>query len=228
MNAKKSNESDQIPPSKRNLEALLNAVIEDAAFDGWNDETLKSAAKKLQLSQGEIILAAPEGITTLLKAWADRADLHTANILKSTDLSKLKIRERIALGVRTRIEFLKDNKESARRASHAIAAPWRASLGPKLVWNAADTIWAALNDKSTDANWYSKRMVLSGVIATTLSNWLALEEDENNNAWDYLDDRIENVMQFEKAKAKVKQVTDKFPNPLELLNHLPKTGPLGK
>jgi len=32
-------------------------------------------------------------------------------------------------------------------------------------------------------------------------------------------------MQFEKTKAQVKQVTDKLPDPLNILNYLPQTGP---
>ncbi|WP_018997530.1 COQ9 family protein [Hirschia maritima] len=224
MNAEKSNESTQIPPSKRNLKKLLDTVIEDGAFDGWNDETLKTAAKNLNLSEGDLILAAPDGISTLLEEWANLADEHVAKTLQNTDLSNLKIRERITLGVRARIEFLSKQKESARRASHAIAAPWRVTLGPKLIWNAADTIWTALGDKSTDANWYSKRTVLSGVIGTTLSHWLASDEDIEST-WDFLDKRIENVMQFEKTKAQVKQITDKLPDPLDILNYIPKAGP---
>lgn len=227
MNAEKSNESAKIPPSKKNLEKLLDAVIEDATFDGWSDETLETSAQRLGISKGEIILAAPEGVTSLLKLWAEQADAYTATTLQSQDLSNLKIRERIALGVRTRIEFFSNHKESARRASHAIAAPWRASLGPKLIWDAADTIWSALGDKSTDQNWYSKRMVLSGVIGTTLSTWLA-SDDEEDATWQYLDDRIENVMQFEKTKAQFKKFSDKLPNPIEILNCIPKSGPLSR
>ena len=224
MNAEKSNESTQIPPSRRNLKKLLDAVIEDGAFDGWNDETLKTAAKNLNLCEGDLILAAPDGISTLLEEWANLADEHVARTLQNTDLSNLKIRERITLGVRARIEFLSKHKESARRASHAIAAPWRVTLGPKLIWNASDTIWTALGDKSTDANWYSKRTVLSGVIGTTLTHWLTSDEDIENT-WEFLNDRIENVMLFEKAKAQVKQVTDKLPDPLDILNLIPKSGP---
>ncbi len=227
MNAKKSRESAQIPHSRKILKQLLDGVIEDSVFDGWNDSTLKETAKRLDISEGDRILAAPDGISTLLEYWAEKADNHTTQVLVTEDLSDLKIRERIALGVRTRIAYFSDNKEAARRAAHAVAAPWRATLGPKLIWNAADTIWSALGDKSTDANWYSKRAVLSGVLGSTFSTWLASEEDEDEASWAYLDDRIENVMQFEKAKAQVKGFTDKMPDPLDLLKCVPKSGPMG-
>ncbi|MFC7292520.1 COQ9 family protein [Hirschia litorea] len=228
MNAQKSTESTDIPPSRKILAQLLDGILEDSVFEGWNDETLRNTAKRLNISKGQVLLAAPEGISSLLEAWADNADDHARDILKNTDLTQLKIRQRIALGVRARISYLSDNKEAARRASHALAAPWRAGLGPKIIWNAADTIWSALGDKSTDANWYSKRLVLSGVLTSTISHWLASDDENDDSTWEYLDDRIENVMQFEKAKAQVKNFTDKLPDPLDLLKFVPKSGPLGK
>ncbi len=228
MNAEKSTESTDIPHSRKILSKLLDGVIEDSVFDGWNEETLRNTAKRLDISKGDIQLAAPDGVSSLLLEWGDRADKHTEQILKSADLSDLKIRQRIALGVRTRIEYLFAHKEAARRASYALAAPWRAGLGPKIIWNAADTIWSALGDQSTDASWYSKRLVLSGVITSTISHWLASDADEDESTWDYLNDRIQNVMQFEKAKAQVKTFTDKLPDPLDLLKFIPKSGPLGR
>jgi ubiquinone biosynthesis protein COQ9 len=133
------------------------------------------------------------------------------------------------LGVRTRISFYNGQREEARTAAQTTAAPWRADLGPRLLWEAADTIWTALGDKSTDGNWYSKRMVLSAVIGSTLSTWLAQEDDEDDQiVWDYLDDRIENVMQFEKFKAQANECLAKAPNPLDILKFMPNTLPFRK
>ena len=207
-------------PSQKMREKLLEAVLEDADYDGWNQASLDAAANRIGMSEGEVMMAAPKGITSLLEAWAGQADAHVAKTMATTDMSQMKIREKVAFGVRTRIEFLETHKEAARRAAHAVAAPWRADLGPKLLWSAADTIWAALGDKSTDFNWYTKRTMLSGVIASTLSTWLA--EDDLDTVWAYLDDRIENVMQIEKAKAKMRAFTDKLPDPLDILKFVPK------
>nr|MBA2771282.1 COQ9 family protein [Sphingomonas sp.] len=55
-------------------------------------------------------------------------------------------------------------------------------------------------DRSTDFNHYTKRMTLGAVYGSTLLAWL----DDNSADWsetaDFLDRRIDNVMQFEKWK----------------------------
>ena len=208
------------PPSAIIRAQLLEKTRDFAVEAGWNASALNRAATALNLSAGELRLAAPDGIDTLLLAWADESDDQTRAIMHQADLATMKIREKVTFGVRTRIEALGPHRKSAGRAAHALAAPWRAPLGAKILWNAADTIWAALGDTSTDSNWYTKRMTLSGVLASTLNVWLS-EEDEQL-AWKRLDDRIENVMQFEKLKVDARKFTDKLPDPLDLLKLVPR------
>ncbi len=181
---------------------------------------MNKTAKALEMTAGERRLAAPDGVDSLLLAWADRSDDATRDAIAAADLTSLKIREKIALGVRARIAALSPHKDAARRAAHTLAAPWRVGLGARILWNAADTIWSAIGDTSTDGNWYSKRMVLSGVIASVMNTWLA--EDDETLAWATLDARIDNVMQFEKAKAQARQFTDTLPDPLDLLKLVPR------
>jgi len=221
--------SEKIPTSEELRGKLLDAVLEDVVFDGWTQETLVTAAKRIGLDESDIAFSAPNGVTDLLETWGKRADTHTRNTIKAADLSELKFREKIAYGVRARITFYNGLREEARTAAQAAAAPWRADLGPRLLWEASDTIWSALGDKSTDGNWYSKRMVLSAVLGSTLSTWLAQEEDDDDQkVWDYLDDRIENVMQFEKLKAQAIEYKEKLPNPLDLLKYIPGQNPFNK
>ena len=73
----------------------------------------------------------------------------------------------------------------------------------RLLWRTADHIWRALGDTSTDENFYSKRAILSGVLASTYARWFSDDSPDNAATWAFLDARIENVMQFEKAKAQL-------------------------
>ena len=86
--------------------------------------------------------------------------------------------------------------------------------GPKGLWAAADAIWAALGDKSTDYNWYTKRMTLSAVLASTLAAWMGTDDEAQVD--EFLDRRIENVMQFEKLKAQAKDAFAKMPDPMDI------------
>ena len=60
-------------------------------------------------------------------------------------------------------------------------------------------------DSSDDFNWYTKRATLTGVYSATVLYWLGDESTDSANTWAFLDRRIGDVMQIEKAKAEVKK-----------------------
>ena len=64
-------------------------------------------------------------------------------------------------------------------------------------------IWTYLGDTSADVNWYTKRASLSAVYGACILYWLGDDSPDHQATWDFLDRRIENVMQFEKAKAEI-------------------------
>ncbi|MGE3303199.1 MAG: COQ9 family protein [Hyphomonadaceae bacterium] len=178
---------------------LLDAMLEAAGQQGWNAAALAQAGEAAGLTAGEVELAAPRGAGGLIEAWAARSDAAMAAILGAADLAALKVRERVRLAVRARIETDAAHRDAARRAAaHLALAPAQAA---RMAWRTADAIWRALGDPSTDGNFYSKRAILSGVFAAVFACWLTDETPGFRRTWDFLDARIENVMQFEKLKA---------------------------
>lgn len=180
-------------------ERLLDAMIDVAPASGWNAAAIAEAAKQAGLTPGQVQIAAPRGAIELIEAFADRFDKALAGELAGQDLKAMKVRERVNLAVRTRIELLAPCKEAARRAAARVALERNPILAGQLAWRTADAIWRALDDQSTDGNFYSKRALLSGIYAATLGIWLT--DLQSRRAWDFLAARIENVMQFEKFKA---------------------------
>ncbi len=82
--------------------------------------------------------------------------------------------------------------------------PKYAGMGGQLVWQTADKIWQGLGDESEDINWYTKRATLAAVYSATVLFWLGDDSAECVDSWDFLDRRIENIMQFERFKSGVK------------------------
>ena len=80
-----------------------------------------------------------------------------------------------------------------------------AADGAKAIWGTADRIWTALGDTSQDLNWYTKRATLSGVYGATVLYWLGDASPGNQATWEFLDRRIDGVMQFEKLKASFRE-----------------------
>ena len=73
-------------------------------------------------------------------------------------------------------------------------------------------MWRLAGDTATDFNHYTKRMTLSAVYASTLAVFVNDESDHFADTRAFLDRRIENVMQFEKAKAQAKKRREYMPS----------------
>jgi ubiquinone biosynthesis protein COQ9 len=199
-------------PSDGFRKRLLVAMLASASEKGWTDAAFKSAATRAGLSEGEAILAAPNGVSDLLDALYADAAKAAGGRLADPGIGNLKVRQKVAAGIKAWLASLQPHKDAVRRAS---GSPANVLAGPKGLWAAADAIWVGLGDASTDANWYTKRMTLSAVLGSTVMAWLGTEDEAEIEA--FIDRRIENVMQFEKAKKQARDFAARFPNPLDLL-----------
>ena len=101
-----------------------------------------------------------------------------------------------------------------RLATCAAATPANLLTRPRGLWSAADAIWTVLGDKSTDFTWHTKHTILSDMLGATLVAWMGADDEAAVD--DFLDRRIENVMQFEKFKAQAKDAFAKMPDPMDL------------
>lgn len=189
---------------------LLDAILPEAAFDGWNAATLARAAETAGASAGEIDLYCPDGVLDLIEVWSRTADEEAAALIRNSDATR--IRDRITQAVMIRLDALDGHEEAAERARARLLLPDAGTRGPQLFWATSDMIWRAIGDTSTDANFYSKRAILSGVYAATLSIRLSDHSDDKAKTRAFLDRRIENVMQFEKVKAQARKLSAGLPD----------------
>lgn len=183
---------------------LLDAALNHVAFDGWTDETFRAAVADTGLDAGYARALCPRGAVDLALAYHARGDASMLERLAAEDLSELRFRDRIASAVRFRLEAVTD-KEAVRRGATLFALPAYAADGAKAIWGTCDAIWTALGDTSEDVNWYTKRATLSAVYSSTVLYWLGDESPDHQATWEFLDRRIDNVMQFEKFKADIQK-----------------------
>lgn len=186
-------------------ERVLARALERAPFEGWTRAMLQRAGADAGASRPTLAAAFPKGAADLLAFWSEKADAAMAEKMTAPDFAVRRIRDKVGLAVRARLDALRPYKEAARRAAATLALPIHASLGMRLVWKTADTIWRGLGDKSTDFNFYTKRAILAGVWTTTLARWLADDTPDETKTSDFLAARIDNVMQYEKAKGKLRE-----------------------
>jgi len=196
---------------------ILAKLVELAPFDGWTSASLARAGEEAGVTKNTLNLAFPKGVLDALEYHSQRADVAMLARLEDFDLAHMKIREKITQSVRLRIEEIAQDKEAIRRAAHTLALPMNAATGMRITYATVDAIWRGIGDTSTDFNFYSKRAILAGVYGTTLIHWFDDRSEGDADTWAFLDRRIENVMEFEKVKGRVKKATAGMPSPWSVL-----------
>ena len=204
--------SDSAPHDDAALKkSVLAAALKHAAFDGFTYAMLAQAGHESGADKDALKRLFPDGALSLIEFYSREADAEMERVLAGLGLPARKIRERIKLAVLTRLSILKPDKEAARRAAALLSLPTHAGLGAKLLYATVDAMWRAAGDTSTDFNFYTKRGILAGVYGSVLMRWFNDASEEESATAAFLDARIENVMQFEKFKAKTKEALANFP-----------------
>ncbi len=180
---------------------LLEAAIPLAPALGWNPGLLAKAAEAAGLSPGECDLVTPNGARDLAALYSRRHDASAMATLAPLDPAALKMRERIRVAVEAWLDAADTNNAASKRWAAFLALPANAPLGLRLAWASADALWRWAGDTATDENHYSKRAILGAILITALGIRLGSGREAASR---YLGHRIENVMQFEVFKAKIK------------------------
>ena len=216
--------SEPIPPNEMTLDelrlALAPLIPEGAAFDGWGDAALQSAALTLGVPADRAKLAFPGGAIDMIDAWFAHIDTAMAAALPPERIAGLKIREHIRALVLARMEAAAPYREALRRALAILARPQHVAHGAKLGWRAADAMWRLAGDTATDFNHYSKRATLVALYGATVLAWMQDESAAWQETRDFLDRRIDGVMRFEKLKAQLRPHPDRHFSPMRLLGRL--------
>ncbi|MCI5061269.1 MAG: COQ9 family protein [Alphaproteobacteria bacterium] len=182
---------------------ILRAALADVPFDGWQWSVIETAAQKCGFEADMAEAVFPEKIQSVLthfSAWADREMLQKLEPVKIEDM---RVRDRVHMAVMRRIEVLTPHKEAVRACSGFWFKPMHKMTGGKIVWATADQIWNWAGDTATDYNHYTKRLLLSGVIISTMLAWLADETGDLKATEAFLARRIENVLKLGGRAGKV-------------------------
>ncbi|MGQ3176651.1 MAG: COQ9 family protein [Blastomonas fulva] len=177
-------------------------IADEAVFDGWTPAARDAAASAQGVEPGLAQLAFDQGAMDMIEAWISHIDAQMIEAFPPERIAAMKIRERITALVAFRFEAVAHQREALRRATAILALPSNLGRATKLSWRTADLMWRLAGDTATDYNHYSKRMILSGVYGSTLMAFLDDESADFADTHAFLGRRIDNVMQFEKAKAK--------------------------
>jgi ubiquinone biosynthesis protein COQ9 len=193
-------------------DALAPLIATNAAFDGWGDTARDAAADAAGVDRDIALLAFSSGPADMIDAWFASIDRAMLAALPPETLATMKIRAKIAALVEARLTATAPNREALHRALAILSLPRNVARGAKLGWRAADLMWRAAGDTATDYNHYTKRTILAGVYAATLTVFLDDESAGQADTRAFLSRRIDGIMRFEKAKAGFLSRTENLPS----------------
>lgn len=180
---------------------LALAVGENAAFDGWSQKAVDSAAAQTGIDPAQARLAFPKQPAQMVDAYIQGVDAALMAHFTPERIQAMKVRDRIRTLIWYRLELMAPAREAVRTGLSILAMPLNVPLALTASWRSADLMWRLAGDTATDYNHYTKRLILSGVYGSTLLVWL----DDASEGWmetgAFLDRRLADVMRFEKWKA---------------------------
>lgn len=188
---------------------LAPLVAANAAFDGWSKAAVALAADQAGVDRDVAALAFEGGAMTMIEAWFASVDSAMLARFTPDELASMKVRARITALVEARLALLAPHRESLRRAQSVLAMPAHIGRATRLGWRAADSMWRAAGDTAVDYNHYTKRATLGAVYAATLLAFVNDESEDHAETRAFLARRIEGIMRFEKAKARLTANADR-------------------
>lgn len=196
---------------------LLQATLPHVPFDGWTAAAIMAGARNLALSAAEVANAFPGGAIEMIELMSLEADQRMLEALEHEDFASMKVRARVAIAVRRRLELYTADREAVRRALARLALPQNSVLALRLLYRTVDAIWYAAGDTATDFNFYTKRALLAGVYAATVLAWLNDRSPGLEETWRFLDRRINDAMRLPRVAQRFTTPLRWLPNPVYLL-----------
>ncbi|EWY36852.1 ubiquinone biosynthesis protein [Skermanella stibiiresistens SB22] len=191
---------------------MIEAMLPNVIFDGWGTQALRDAAASTGHDADTAALAFPGGIPGTVEYFSGWADRKMLVELEKHDPGAMRVRDRITLAVRSRLEVLAPHEDAVRRALTFLALPQNTALGAKIVYRTVDAIWYAAGDTSTDHNYYTKRALLAAVLTSTTLFWLNDQSEDKADTWAFLDRRIGDVMRVGRTTGKLAGVGNVLAN----------------
>lgn len=176
-------------------EAILRAALAHVKTEGWSKEALAAGAADVGLpavAQGMFEGGAVELAHYVMR----RGNEAMASHLASLDLATMSVNARIKEGVKARLEFLAPYLPFWPQAMALGALPSALPTTLHLLGIMADEVWWHAGDRSTDLNWYSRRLLLMGVYGATEAFMLTDSSPGFEDTWRFLDHRLAEVALF--------------------------------
>lgn len=189
-----------------NKRKILAKFLENAVFDGVNERVLEKSMQECGFDVKFKDLIFENGVLSLIDFQIEEiVSKMQENVKNQVDFVNFKVRDKIKFCLYDIFEQQEVQKDAVSRFREFYLSA-KAPYGIKNALKFSDAIWIAIADKSTDFNYYSKRIILAKIIIRSFFVFIKSDLDQVKT---FIDQEIEKVMKFEKFKAKFKEFSCK-------------------
>ena len=186
---------------------ILDKVLSCITQKGWTHEAFIQGVKASGVSTAEATKLFPLGVVDVVDAFHQFiSEAMRKSIATKRNFAGMRVRDKVTFAVRARLEAIEQYREQMRRLLTWSLLPSNIRKSTAYLWQAADDVWIAAGDVSTDYNRYTKRLLLIAVMKSTLSFWLKDISTDCSATWTFLDRRVDDVMRIGKGIQVVKTV----------------------
>jgi len=178
---------------------ILNAALEEVLVHGWSKDAIEAGLSKA--NRPSVMAGVVDGVEELvlhhikisnerLNEWMDMEISRVTSSGSKLSISRF-IRSCIIKRLSYNIPFISAGLWPEGMA--LVANPKWAAKALQCKQELCDDIWFKAGDKSTDMNWYSKRVTLGVIIAATEIFMIQDASEGFKDTWEFLDRRLEDL-----------------------------------
>ena len=175
---------------------------------GWNDLLFQRIKEHKKINVQELEVLFPNGYKEMIRFFFDNLNQELKYKFINDDFSRIPVHKRIRKILITKLNIIKKDRIFFKRTFNYLLIPGNYRLLSRLLYNSVNNIWYVAQDNSTDFNFYTKRMILSGIYISVVLHLL------NNNMIETekkLDDLLLKVSKIPKIKNRIKLFKTKMP-----------------
>ena len=190
-------------------QVVLRFAKKFVSENGLTKNCLENISKKYGLNTDETDLLFPQGNIDLIKFALEQLNNDLEVYCRQIDLIRLPIHKRIREVLLSKISLMNKDKPFYRSIFLNLLIPKKNFSLSSQLYNSVDQLWFIAGDSSTDFNFYTKRLILSGIYSRIMLFFF-----NNNNQEELeniLDESLKRVSRIPEIKSKLKIFRDFLP-----------------
>ena len=190
-------------------QVVLSFAKEFVSKNGLTKNCLENISKKYGLNTDETDLLFPQGNIDLIKFALEQLNNDLEVYCKQIDLIRLPIHKRIRKVLLSKISLMNKDKPFYRSIFLNLLIPKKNFSLSSQLYNSVDQLWFIAGDSSTDFNFYTKRLILSGIYSRVMLFFFNNNNQEGLE--NILDESLKRVSKIPEIKSKLKIFKDFLP-----------------